>query len=459
MLTIHNTYTQKKETFNPIEPGTIKLYVCGITVYDYCHLGHARVFVAFDAIVRYLRATGWKVKYVRNITDIDDKIIKRAHENNEDYQALTDRFITAMIEDEAQLGVVRPDEEPRATDHIKQIISMCQDLEKNGLAYVGENGDLYYRVQEFDSYGTLANKDLEKLVAGARVQVQESKEFALDFVLWKKSKEGEPSWDSPWGAGRPGWHIECSAMSTHCLGNHFDIHGGGNDLIFPHHENERAQSMGANKEEFVNTWMHVGFVQVNKEKMSKSLGNFFTIREILEQYSGEVIRYFLLASHYRSPLNFSDDLLNSAKKALTTLYTALRGIELPEVSEETLVDHPSYKQFIEVMNDDFNTPKALSVLFDLAHNINTAKQAQKDVTKDACVLKHLSDTIGLLQQEVESFFKGDDIDADVEDLIKQREQARVDKQWAKADEIRDQLLAKGIVLEDTAKGTLWRRES
>jgi cysteinyl-tRNA synthetase len=458
MLTIYNTYTQQKETFKPIEPNKVKLYVCGITVYDYCHLGHARVFVAFDAIVRFLRATGWDVHYVRNITDIDDKIIKRAQENKEDFHALTQRFIEAMAQDEQALGITPPNEEPRATDHIQQIIDMCEKLVENNLAYVGSNGDLFYKVADFEGYGSLANKDLEKLQAGVRVEVQEAKENPLDFVLWKQSKAGEPSWDSPWGQGRPGWHIECSAMSTHCLGNHFDIHGGGNDLIFPHHENERAQSMGANNEEFVNTWMHMGFVQVNKEKMSKSLGNFFTIREILAQYPGEVIRYFLLASHYRSPLNFSDELLDNAKSALSTLYTALRGLNLKALDKEKLVKHPAYKTFVEVMNDDFNVPKALSVLFELARNINTQRQQQQDVNLEANLLKHLGDTLGVLQQDPEAFFQGDDLDAQVEDLIKQREQARVDKQWARADEIRDELLAQGIVLEDSAGKTLWRRK-
>ncbi len=458
MLKIYNTQSQQKEAFKPITEGEIKLYVCGITVYDYCHLGHARVFVAFDAIVRFLRASGWKVTYVRNITDIDDKIIHRANELGEHYTELTGRFIEAMHEDEARLGVLRPDQEPRATDHIDQIIDLCQRLESKGASYVGDNKDLFFSVESFDSYGALAHKDLENLQSGVRVDVVDAKRNPLDFVLWKQSKENEPHWESPWGGGRPGWHIECSAMSTHCLGNHFDIHGGGQDLTFPHHENERAQSEAAFDEKFVNTWMHVGFVQVNKEKMSKSLGNFFTIRDILEQYEGEVVRYFLLSSQYRSPVNYATDLLDNAKSALTTLYNALRGVDVEPMDLSKVQDYEQGKLFFDVMNDDFNTPKALSVLFDLAHAINTKKQAGESVEDLASLLKALGGILGVLESNPEQFLQGDELDFDIDALIVQRNEARANKQWAKSDEIRDTLLEKGIVLEDTSEGTIWRRQ-
>src|SRR3989338_9707527 len=362
MLQIHNSLTKKKEPFMPLVPGKVRMYVCGMTVYDYCHVGHARVMVVFDMVTRYLRARGYDVTYIRNITDIDDKIIKRAAENGEDINALTARFIAAMDEDAARLGVQKPDSEPRATAHMPQILKMIDTLIDRGFAYQAKNKDVYYRVRKFNGYGALSGKSVDDLRAGSRVEVDEEKDDPLDFVLWKAAKPGEPAWDSPWGSGRPGWHIECSAMSTSCLGNHFDIHGGGMDLKFPHHENEIAQSEGATGQKFVNTWMHVGFVQVDQEKMSKSLGNFFTVREVLKQYDPEVLRYFILASHYRSPLDYSDENLKAAKSALDGLYIALRGIARGKAEEG---EHT--RRFDAAMADDFNTPAALAVLFDLAH--------------------------------------------------------------------------------------------
>jgi len=369
MLQIYNSLSKKKETFTPIEPGKVRMYVCGMTVYDYCHIGHARVLVVFDMVARTLRARGFDVTYIRNVTDIDDKIIQRANENGESIDALTGRFIAAMHEDADALGVQRPDQEPRATRHIGEILTMIGQLIQNGYAYVAPNHDVYYRVRKFANYGQLSGKSLDDLQVGARVEADEAKDDPLDFVLWKAAKPGEPSWDSPWGPGRPGWHIECSAMSTCCLGNHFDIHGGGLDLQFPHHENEIAQSEGATGEKFVNLWMHNGFVRVNEEKMSKSLGNFFTIREVLKHYDPEVVRYFILASHYRSPLNYSDDSLEQAKAALARLYTALR--DLPEAAVPPNSD--AEQRFFEAMDDDFNSPVAVSVLFDLAHDINKVR--------------------------------------------------------------------------------------
>ncbi len=458
MLQIYNTFTQKKEIFKPLVSGEISLYVCGITVYDYCHLGHARVFVAFDAIVRFLRASGWKVKYVRNITDIDDKIIKRAHENNEPMEALTARFITAMDEDTKALNALPPDMEPRATHHMPKILNMIEALHQKDFAYVANNGDVYFAVDHFSRYGELSHKDLDKLDVGHRVEVISEKHTPLDFVLWKQAKPEEPHWDSPWGPGRPGWHIECSAMSTALLGDTFDIHGGGSDLTFPHHENERAQSECATGKPFVNYWMHVGFVVVNKEKMSKSLNNFFTIRGILEQYDAEVVRYFLLASHYRSPVNYATDQSDQAKSSLERLYTSLRAIEISQV--EIAEDSPFKKSFFDAMNDDFNTPVALSVLFELAHKLNTARENQED--KEAQVLagalKYLGNVLGLLERDPQSFLQGKQGgDLEIEQLIAEREKARAAKEWARSDSLRQQLTDKGIVLEDTANGTIWRR--
>ena len=369
MLKIYNTLTRSKQDFIPKQPGKVGMYVCGMTVYDFCHIGHARVMVVFDTVARYFRHAGYQLTYVRNVTDIDDKIIQRARDNQEDYNTLTERFIVAMHEDERALSVLPPDLEPRATQSINDIIQMIETLITKNFAYVGGNGDVFYAVSNFPGYGKLSGKNIEDLQAGERVEVDTAKRDPLDFVLWKMAKPGEPYWDSPWGQGRPGWHIECSAMSTCCLGNHFDIHGGGMDLQFPHHENEIAQSEGATGEPFVNYWMHNGFVRVNEEKMSKSLGNFFTVREVLKQYRPEIIRFFILSSHYRSPLNYSDEQLDDAGVALTRLYNALRGIEITDAPV-----NPEYLQrFEQAMDDDFNTPVALAVLFDLAREINKAQ--------------------------------------------------------------------------------------
>ena len=457
MLTIYNSLTRQKQPFIPLQPGKIGLYVCGMTVYDYCHIGHARVMVVFDTVVRYLRALGYQVTYVRNITDIDDKIIQRAAENGESIENLTSRFIQAMHEDTSALGVLPPDEEPRATQFIPQIINLIERLLDNGYAYITHHGDVCYAVQRFINYGNLSGKRLEDLRAGERIEIDSSKQHPLDFVLWKAAKPNEPSWFSPWGAGRPGWHIECSAMSTNCLGNHFDIHGGGMDLQFPHHENEIAQSEGATGEPFVNVWMHNGFVRINDEKMSKSLGNFFTVREVLKQYSAEVIRYFILTSHYRSPLNYSTQELESAKQALTRLYTTLRGLA---VTATTSSDNPYNQNFISVMNDDFNTPEALAVLFELSKEVN--KLRDKEPTQAGQLgneLRRLGGIMGLLQLDPEVFFQGQSATlsaAEIEYLITERQAARSRRDWKMADQIREQLQAKGIILEDTAQGTSWR---
>jgi len=457
MLKIYNTLTRSKQEFVPRQPGKVGMYVCGMTVYDYCHIGHARVMVVFDTVARYFRHAGYELTYVRNVTDIDDKIIQRANENGEDFTRLTERFIDAMHEDEAALSVLPPDIEPKATHSMASIINMIRKLIERDYAYIGSNGDVFYAVNRFDKYGKLSGKNIDELNAGERVDVDGAKRDPLDFVLWKMAKPGEPYWDSPWGKGRPGWHIECSAMSTCCLGNHFDIHGGGMDLQFPHHENEIAQSEGATGESFVNYWMHNGFVRVNEEKMSKSLGNFFTVREVLKQYRPEVIRFFILTSHYRSPLNYSDEHLDEAVVALTRLYTALRGVEIVE----TEVDQAFKHRFEQAMDDDFNTPLAISVLFDLARELNKAD----DKTVLAASLKQLAGILGLLQDDPESFLKGsagaDDLDeAEIERLIADRKAAKANKDWAQADAIRDQLKSQGIVLEDVAGGkTIWRRES
>ncbi|TPW16930.1 MAG: cysteinyl-tRNA synthetase, partial [Halothiobacillaceae bacterium] len=403
MLHIHNSFTGQKELFKTIEPGKVGMYVCGMTVYDYCHIGHARVLVVFDVVVRYLREQGYRVTYVRNITDIDDKIINRAAENGEPMGALTERFIRAMHEDSAALGVLPPDIEPRATTSMAEIIAMIETLITKGYAYASSKGDVYYDVSRFERYGALARENLEDQRAGARVEVNDQKEDPLDFVLWKAAKPGEPSWSSPWGEGRPGWHIECSAMSIQSLGSHFDIHGGGSDLKFPHHENEIAQSEAATGCHFVNFWMHNGFVQINDEKMSKSLGNFFTVREVLKQYRAEVVRYFILSSHYRSPLNYSTDNLHHAQTALERFYTALRGVVLTAGNGDE-----TYRQrFYVAMNDDFNTPEALSVLFDIARELNRAKESGDGRAADLAVtLKNLGGIIGILQDDAERFLKG-----------------------------------------------------
>jgi cysteinyl-tRNA synthetase len=459
MLKIHNSLTRKKEIFKSIEPGKVKIYVCGMTVYDLCHLGHARVLVVFDTVTRYLRYSGYEVNYVRNITDIDDKIINRANENGEDFTALTARFIDAMHEDAKALGVLPPSEEPRATASMDEIIAMVQTLIDKGHAYAADNGDVYYDVSSFQGYGKLSGKKLEDLRAGERVAVDENKDDPLDFVLWKAAKPQEPSWDSPWGKGRPGWHIECSAMSTCCLGNHFDIHGGGQDLQFPHHENEIAQSEAATGETFVNLWMHNGFVRINDEKMSKSLNNFFTVREILKLYKGEEIRYFVLASQYRSPLNYSDQLLDTARTALSRLYNTLRGLDLPPTCDE---DDPASEKFRQAMDDDFNTPEAIAVLFDLASQVNRLRDENPGAAaQKAALLKRLANVLGLLEADAEQFLQttaGDNEDgADIDALIEARKQARQDKNWGEADRIREQLDAMGIVLEDKDGKTIWRR--
>lgn len=466
-LKIYNSFTQQKAPFEPITPGKIRLYVCGITVYDYCHIGHARVMVSFDVIVRYLRWIGFDVTYVRNITDVDDKIIERAKINQEDMTTLTERFIKAMHEDFGKLGILEPNKEPRATEYMPHIIKMVQTLLDKKHAYIGDNQDVYYAVDSYKPYGELSHRHLDELRAGERVEVVQSKHNPLDFVLWKKAKADEPSWSSDWGMGRPGWHIECSAMSTHCLGTSFDIHGGGMDLIFPHHENERAQSEASTGHKFVNTWMHVGFVQVNEEKMSKSLNNFFTIHEVLREYDAEVVRYFLMSSHYRSPINYSKDQLDAAKHSLERLYTALRGIEIEELQGFSPNDsgYRHYvKRFWDAMNDDFNVPIALSVLFDLVREMNTLRNQDPNspiaLSLGRC-LKELAGVFGILERRPEEFLqgKGDGVsEAEIEHLIAARNAAREQRNFMLADQIRDELKASGITLEDTAKGTIWRRE-
>ena len=465
MLKVYNTLTGRKEVFVPIEEGKVRMYVCGMTVYDYCHLGHARVMVVFDVVTRYFRHLGYDVTYVRNITDIDDKIIQRANEKGEDFQTLTGRFIDMMHEDAAALGVLKPDQEPRATTSMDEIVGMIKVLIDKGYAYQGANGDVYYDVSRFGNYGRLSGKRLEDLRAGERVEVDTAKQDPLDFVLWKSAKPEEPSWESPWGDGRPGWHIECSAMSTHCLGNHFDIHGGGMDLTFPHHENEIAQSEAATGEAFVNLWMHNGFVKVDEEKMSKSLGNFFTVREILQRYRAEEVRYFILASHYRSPLNYSQENLDSSKAALKRLYTSLRGLPPGEASG---CENSYPTAFHAAMSDDFNTPEAVAVLFEIAREINKKRGTDREqAIRLAGCLRYLGGILGLLQNDPEDFLResvrvpsemaGALSTAEIESLIEQRIQAREHKDWAEADRVRAKLDALGIVLEDSAEGTTWRR--
>ena len=423
------------------------MYVCGMTVYDYCHLGHARMLVVFDVVARYLRAVGHRLTYVRNITDIDDKIIRRANENGESIQALTERFIRANEEDFAALGLLKPEHEPRATHSVPGMVRMIGALIERGHAYVGANRDVYYDVSSFEGYGRLSGKAPADLRAGARVEVDEAKQDPLDFVLWKAAKPGEPAWDSPWGKGRPGWHIECSVMSTELLGAHFDIHGGGEDLQFPHHENEIAQSEGALGGRFVNYWMHNGFVQVDKEKMSKSLGNFFTVREILRRYDAEVVRFFILRAHYRSPLNHADANLEDAKAALTRLYVALKNSPL-----EGKVDwnEPHGKLFQQAMDDDFGTPEAVAVLFDLAREIGKGKSHL------APQLRALGGVLGILQRDANAFLQGRE-EGWILEAIAAREAARKRKDFAAADRLRKELLAKGIALEDGPQGTTWRR--
>ncbi|PTD97452.1 cysteine--tRNA ligase [Pseudothauera lacus] len=459
MLNIHNTLSRSKEVFTPIEPGKVRMYVCGMTVYDYCHLGHARVMVVFDMVARWLRASGYEVIYVRNITDIDDKIIRRAGENGESIRSLTDRFIAAMHEDADALGVLRPDHEPRATEYVAQMQQIIDKLQANGLAYVAANRDVCYSVRKFKGYGRLSGKSLDELRAGERVDVAADKQDPLDFVLWKHAREDEPDevkWDSPWGCGRPGWHIECSAMSSQLLGDHFDIHGGGQDLQFPHHENEIAQSEGAHGHAFVNYWMHNGFVRVDDEKMSKSLGNFFTIRDVLKQYDPEVVRFFILRAHYRSPLNYSDAHLEDARSALTRLYTALKNVP-PAAGGVPDWEEPHAQRFRAAMNDDFNTAEAVAVLFELANEVNRGADAGLSAQ-----LQALAAVLGLLGREPQAFLQGGSAAADgdlagIEAQIAARIAAKKAKNYAEADRIRADLLARGIVLEDSAHGTTWRR--
>jgi len=495
MLKLYNSLAREKQAFVPIEPGRVRMYVCGMTVYDWCHLGHARVLVVFDMVVRWLKASGFEVTYVRNVTDIDDKIIRRAKENGEPYTALTQRFIDAMHEDERALNVLPPDHEPRATEYVGKMLTMIQALIERGYAYPAPNGDVYYAVGEFADYGRLSGKSLEDLRAGERVEVDPNKRDPMDFVLWKAAKPDEPAWPSPWGPGRPGWHIECSAMGSDLLGPHFDIHGGGQDLQFPHHENEIAQSEGVHGCKFVNYWLHNGFVRVDEEKMSKSLGNFFTIREVLAKYDPEVVRFFILRAHYRSPLNYSDQHLDDARGALTRLYTALRGIEAPAVPSPPalspggargmgtpakaggldLIDwhEPYAAAFRAAMDDDFGTPEAMAVLFDLANEVNKSRDPQL-----AGLLKALGGVLGLLQRDPNEFLQGRGGVANlqlpgltlagrggelyeperIEALIQERLAARKARDFARADAIREELKAAGIVLEDTPQGTLWRRD-
>ena len=458
-LNIYNTLAREKQPFVPIEPGKVRMYVCGMTVYDYCHVGHARVMVVFDMVHRWLRTAGYDVTYVQNITDIDDKIIRRAAENGETIGQLTTRFIQYMHEDAAALGVIRPDYEPRATEFVPQMLNIIEKLEARGLAYQAADGDVNYSVRKFPGYGKLSGKSLEDLRAGERVSANDAKQDPLDFVLWKSAKETEPpesKWDSKWGSGRPGWHIECSAMSCTLLGEHFDIHGGGADLQFPHHENEIAQSEGASGNPFVNVWMHNGFVRINDEKMSKSLGNFFTIREVLKEYDPEVVRFFILRAHYRSPLNYSDAHLDDARHALTRLYTALKETQPGGCAVDWEESHA--KRFAEAMGDDFNTPIAMSVLFDLASEVNRSGSLQA-----AHQLKALAGTLGLLERDPHTFLQGgaavDGLSAEqIDAQIAARRTAKAERNFAEADRIRAELLAAGVVLEDKPGGaTEWRR--
>lgn len=459
MIQLYNTLTQRKEPLKTLEPGKVRMYVCGMTVYDFCHLGHARVLVAFDVITRYLRHSGYDVTYVRNITDVDDKILRRADENGEAFTALTERMIEAMHEDERALGVIAPDQEPRATGHMDDMLRMIQTLIEKGFAYAADNGDVYFAVEQFNGYGKLSKKKLDDLIAGARVDVSEVKRSPADFALWKAAKSGEVSWPSPWGDGRPGWHIECSAMSTCCLGNTFDIHGGGPDLLFPHHENEIAQSEAATGQPFVNYWMHAGAVRVNKEKMSKSLGNFFTIREILEKYPAEVVRYFLVSSHYRSQVDYSEENLAEASSTLTRLYQALRGLTPAADVPETDYD----ARFQAAMDDDFNTAGANTVLHALASEINRLRRdgEEAEASRLAAVLVRLGGVLGLLQQDPEAYFQsgsGEGPSAEeIEQQIEARAEARRNRDFAEADRIRDTLAEQGVILDDSREGTSWRR--
>ena len=458
---IYNTYTQQKEEFKPIDDGKVRIYVCGLTTYDYCHLGHARMLVAFDVIVRYLRARGFKVTYVRNITDIDDKILARAAENNELFSELTDRFIKAMHEDEQALGIFPPDQEPRATGHIDQIISMIETLIEKEFAYQAANGDVYFSVVRFPGYGKLSKKNTDDLIDGARIEIGELKKDPRDFVLWKPSKDNEIGWDSPWGYGRPGWHIECSAMSTCALGDNFDIHGGGTDLMFPHHENEIAQSEAATGTRFANVWIHNGPLRIDNEKMSKSLGNFFTVREVLKYYDAEVIRHLLVASHYRSPINYSEQSLQQSASALERFYISLEDLDIS--GAKYLTNSRFEKAFYQAMDDDFNTPEAFSVMFEMVKEINKHKTKDRAYANQlGALLIRLGGILGFLQNEPSKFLRSAvsvEVDfQEIERMIAAREQARADKDWKRADEIRDQLATMKVVVEDGDEGSSWRIE-
>ncbi len=461
VITIYNTMTQKKEEFKPLQDGKVRMYVCGITTYDYCHLGHARMLVVFDMVVRYLRVRGFDVTYIRNITDIDDKILARADENNELFSDLTERFIKAAHEDEAALRVLPPDQEPRATHYIDQIVSMIESLVARDFAYKADNGDVYYAVNNFPNYGKLSKKNPEDLLAGARIEVGELKRDPRDFALWKTAGDGNVGWDSPWGYGRPGWHIECSAMSTCCLGDEFDIHGGGSDLMFPHHENEIAQTEAVTGKTFAKLWMHNGPLRVDDEKMSKSLGNFFTIREVLKKYDAEVVRHLLIASHYRSPINYAEQSLKQSIAALERLYTALKGLDVENA--KLLANSRFEKAFYAAMDDDFNTPEAFGVLFEIAKEINRQKADNSEYASQlGALLLKLGNWLGMLETSPEDFLQGNenaDVDpAVIDQLIAERDQARADKDWQKADQIRDQLAAMKVILEDGADGSSWRIE-
>ncbi|EKO3790953.1 cysteine--tRNA ligase [Vibrio metschnikovii] len=460
MLKIYNSLTRQKEEFKPITAGKVGMYVCGVTIYDLCHIGHGRTFVSFDVVSRYLRYLGYDLTFVRNITDIDDKIIKRAAENQESCDSLTERLIQEMYTDFDALNILRPDVEPRATAYIEEIIALVERLIDSGFAYVADNGDVMFEVSKFKEYGRLSKQDLTQLQAGARVDIETAKRSPLDFVLWKMSKPGEPTWQSPWGPGRPGWHIECSAMNSSILGNHFDIHGGGSDLQFPHHENEIAQSCCAHDTQYVNTWMHSGMVMVDREKMSKSLGNFFTIRDVLQHYDPETVRYFLMSGHYRSQLNYSEENLTQARASLERLYTALRGLDMTVAAaggEEYV------SRFTSAMNDDFNTPEAYSVLFDMAREVNRLKtEDMLQASALGALMRELADVIGILYQEPERFLQSsvanDDQAEEIEALIKLRNDSRANKDWANADLARHKLTEMGIILEDGPNGTTWRRK-
>lgn len=470
MLQIYNTLTKQKEIFKPIVPGKVRMYVCGVTVYDYCHLGHARTYLVFDTVARYLRYRGFDVTYVRNITDIDDKIIHRAQDHKKPIEFITEYFTKAMHEDEKKLNFGAFNSEPKATEYVSQMVKLIENLISKGYAYVTEQGDVYYDIQKFKSYGHLSQRILEDLQAGSRVDINQAKQNPLDFVLWKSAKPKEPHWESPWGIGRPGWHTECSAMALEELGETIDIHGGGSDLKFPHHENERAQSEAVTGKTFVNTWMHVGFLQVNKEKMAKSLGNFLTIRDFFKEYNPEILRYFVLASHYRSPVDFSVETIEAAKNPLERLYTALRGLFDTSLNGIDNVDNDGQvpdntdfeKRFQEAMDDDFNTPVAFSVLFELVREINREKLTNlKNAQSLGLLLKKLGNILGLLYQDPAVFLhSADKLEVDpnvIEELIQLRDKARKEKDWATSDEVRKTLTDMGVTLEDTPTGTLWRK--